>query len=173
LGQKATLTFDAMNGLTITGTVSQIQAVGTVTQGVVNYTVQISLDTQDARIKPGMSTSASVVTNTRQDVLMLPNSAVKTQGGQSFVQVISMPAGTDPSASQIATTAMPVRVPVTIGLADGNSTEILSGLNEGDRVILQTINPNAKTTTSSIGGGGAGGIRIPGITGGGGGFRGN
>ena len=62
---------------------SQIDAIGTVSQGVVSYNVQITFDTQDSRIKPGMSASVNIITNTQQNVLTVPNSAVKTKKGTS------------------------------------------------------------------------------------------
>ena len=79
LGQKAVLTFDAISGLTVAGQVTEIDTIGTVSQGVVSYNVQITFDTQDSRIKPGMSVNANVITNVEQNVLTVPNSAVKTK----------------------------------------------------------------------------------------------
>ena len=78
IGQKATLTFDAIPDLTITGNVSQIDTIGTVTQGVVTYNVQIAFDTQDDRVKSGMSISAAIITDTKQDVLLVPNCRSKS-----------------------------------------------------------------------------------------------
>ncbi len=88
VGQKVTVTFDAIEGLDITGKVAEVDTVGTVSQGVVSYNVQISLDTQDDRVKPGMSISASIITDAKQDVLLVPSTAIKTTNGQSVVQVI-------------------------------------------------------------------------------------
>ena len=64
LGQKVNLTFDAVPDLTISGKVVQIDSIGTVSQGVVDYNVKISFDTSDNRIKPGMSVTASIITDT-------------------------------------------------------------------------------------------------------------
>ena len=88
VGQKATLTFDAIDGLSIVGQVADIDTVGTVTQGVVNYNVKIIFDASGSQVKPGMSVTASGITNVKQDVLTVPNSAVKTSGGISYVQVL-------------------------------------------------------------------------------------
>ncbi|MDD5110665.1 MAG: HlyD family efflux transporter periplasmic adaptor subunit, partial [Patescibacteria group bacterium] len=76
-GQKATLTFDAIDGLSISGEVSLIDTLGTVSSGVVNYDTIISLDTQDTRVKPGMSVTAVSITDAKPHVLLLPNAAVK------------------------------------------------------------------------------------------------
>jgi HlyD family secretion protein len=129
VGEKATLTFDAVDGLSIAGTVAEVDAVGTATQGVVNYTAKIEFDTQDPRIKSGMSVTADIVTKVDQNVLTVPNGAVKTQGSQSYVLVLDknalMPASSS-SAMYISTTA-PRRQVVTVGDANDTDTEITSG----------------------------------------------
>lgn len=154
LGQKVVLTFDAIEGLSLTGEVADIASLGTVSQGVVSYDVKISFDTQDNRIKPGMSVSASIITDVRQDVLLVPNSAVKTQGGSTYVQVLLN------GALQ--------RQSVEVGVSNDTSTEITSGVTEGTPVVTQTIDPSA-TSTSSSSTQRSGGSLIPGL--GGGSFR--
>lgn len=57
LGQKATLAFDAIDDVIVEATVSEIDVLGTVAQGVVTYTVKIAFDSDDDRIKPGMTVS--------------------------------------------------------------------------------------------------------------------
>ena len=57
VGQAATLTFDAISGLSLAGKVVEIDPVGTVSQGVVNYNVQVSFNDTTNQVKPGMSTS--------------------------------------------------------------------------------------------------------------------
>ena len=157
LGDKATLTFNAIPNLTIAGQVVEIDSVGTVYSGVVNYNVQISFDTQDTRVKSGMSLNANIITNVAQNVLTVPNAAVKTQGATKYVQVLVN------GVPQIKT--------VTVGLSNATSTQILSGINAGDKVVTQTISStsaSAGTTTGAsttrIGGGGFGGgaIRVGG-----------
>ena len=170
LGQKVTLTFDAFPDLTIGGEVAQIDTIGTVSQGVVTYNVQISFTTQDSRVKPGMSVSASIVTNVKQDVLLIPSSAVKTQGSSNYVQVpASIPAGQSQSSltnSQgVSLSAAPITQSVQIGDSNDTQTEISSGLKEGDYVIVRAITSSATAQTTQN----SSSIRIPGITGGGGG----
>lgn len=89
LGDKATLTFDAIENLTLTGEVVEIDAVGTVSQGVVSYKVKIGFDSQDERIKSGMTVNSSIQTDVKQDVLAIPSSSVKTQNGVTYVQVFN------------------------------------------------------------------------------------
>lgn len=88
-GQKASLTFDAVDGLTLSGTVAEVDTVGTVSQGVVTYDVKISFDTQDPRVRPGMTVNATIVADSKANALIVPSSAVETTGGRSFVQVVT------------------------------------------------------------------------------------
>lgn len=172
VGQKATLTFDAIDGLTISGEVLEVDIIGTVSQGVVTYNVKIGFDTQDDRIKPGMSASASVITNMKQDVLMVQSSAIKSSGNISYVempneQIASSSMG---SSSGITLQNVPLQQEIQTGLTNDTYTEITSGLKEGDTIITRTINSSAATSTST-----QGGLRIPGAGGairtGGGTFR--
>jgi multidrug efflux pump subunit AcrA (membrane-fusion protein) len=155
--------------------VAEIDSVGTVSQGVVTYNVKMSFDTQDDRVKPGMSVSAAIITDIKQDILVVPNSAVKSQSGMSYVEMFDMPLpapvdGLIGSISKIA----PNKIPVEVGLANDSDTEITSGIKEGDEIVTRTILPSASTKTAtaapslfgSAGGNrgttGGGGIRTPG-----------
>ncbi|MHB8176027.1 MAG: efflux RND transporter periplasmic adaptor subunit [Thermoleophilia bacterium] len=140
VGQKASLSFDAIDGLSLTGKVEQISAAGTVSSGVVNYSVTVGFDTSDARIKPGMSVTADITTAVHQDVITVPNSALKSQGSSHYVQVMK--------------NGSPVQQPVNIGIANDADTEITSGLNAGDTIVVQTINPSASSSSGSSSGGG-------------------
>jgi len=161
IGQKVTLTFDAIENLTISGQVLEIDTLGTVSQGVVSYSATIGFDTQDDRVKPGMSVSASIITDVKQDVLLVPNSAVKTSGNTQYVQILDqLETQSTASISQSITSSMiPSQVAVQIGLSNDTLTEIISGLNEGDQIISRTITASSQTSTqqtipSLFGGGG-------------------
>jgi HlyD family secretion protein len=165
LGDKATMTFNAIDGLTITGKVAEIDNIGTVSQGVVSYNVKISFDTPDPRIKAGMSVSASIITQIAADVLTVPDSAVQTQGSTNYVLTLD-PKQTQSVAGQtgVTSSAQPKEVAVGVGISDDTNTEITSGLNEGDTVVTQTINASAAksaaasaTSALRLGGGGFGG----------------
>ena len=93
-GQLVNITFDAIDGLTATGTVSSVDQVGTVSSGVVSYGVKIIINTADDRIKPGMSVNTSIVTKQDDNVLIVPSAAVKTSGKTHYVETLSMPTGT-------------------------------------------------------------------------------
>lgn len=172
-GEKATLTFDAVADVSITGQVVEIDTVGTVTQGVVTYNVKISFDTQDERIKSGMSVSAAIITNAKPDVLIVSSSAVKTQNNGSYVERLDPPVPQNQQTNQGVTSATaPHRQNVEIGLSNDTMTEITSGLKEGDQVITRTITASATVAPTTQApslfgapggnrGGGGGAVRIP------------
>jgi len=150
-----------------------VDIVGTISQGVVNYNAKISFDTQDERIKSGMSASASIVVAAKQDVLVVPSGVVKTQANSSYVLVVDRNTAVTGN-SGIVLTKTPAEQLVTVGLSDDTLTEIVSGLTEGDKVVSRTIagtaTPAAATSqTPSLFGGGnrsaGGAVRIPGAGG--------
>ena len=132
LSDKSTLSFDAVPDLSITGEVTEIDTIGTVTQGVVTYSVQITFDTQDERVKSGMSVSASIISDSKQDVLIVPNSAVKTFKGISSVQILN--------------NGKPKNIIVEVGISNDTQSEIISGVNKGDSIITRIVNFSAPTT---------------------------
>lgn len=148
VGQQVTLTFDAIEGLEISGTVTEIDSVGTISSGVVTYAVKIAFDTQDERIKPGMSVSAAIITDVKQDALLVPSSAVKNKGTTKTVELYN--------------NGKPASTTVEVGISNDTRTQIISGVNEGDTVVVQTISATAATTQTS----GQGGFRFPGVGGG-------
>jgi HlyD family secretion protein len=136
VGQKATLTFDALEDISITGTVLSIDTEGEVSQGVVSYGIKIGLDTQDERIKSGMSITADIITDAKQDVLIVPNSAVKSQGNSYYVELTEATGGVKQQT-------------VEIGLSNDTSTEIVSGLKEGDTVVTSTVSSSTNQATQT------------------------
>ena len=149
IGQPATLTFDAIDGLTITGKVVEVDLVGTVSSGVVNYNVKIAFDLDDARVRSGMSVSASIVTDTKQDVLLVSNSAVKVQGSNNYVEVLDNTNASSTDSQGVTSSLPPRQQNVTVGISNDTDTEIVSGLKEGEMVVTRTITSTAKTTTQS------------------------
>ena len=175
LGDKATLTFDALSNLSLAGTVVEIDPVGTVSQGVVSYNVQVGFsqpsDTSSSmQVKPGMSVTANIVTQVDQNVIAVPNAAVVKSGSASYI----LEPATVLSAADLASSAnggMVItetkQVPITTGLSNTTQTEITSGVNVGDQIIVQTIKSSgtaAKSTAST----GGNALQLLGGTGGGG-----
>jgi len=162
VGQPTTLTFDAVEGLTISGKVAEVGTVGTVSQGVVSYAVRISFDTDDERVKPGMSTSASIITDVKPDVLLVPNSAIKLRGENSIVEVFDPAISVTGGATGVTSSVAPATQIVVVGLSNDASTEVVSGVSEGTQVVVRTITAQsaapAQSAPSLLGGGG---VRIP------------
>ena len=96
-----------------------------------------------------MTVSASILTEIRPDVLAVPNAAVKTSTSGSYVQILQNGA--------------PVNQTVTVGISTDSYTEIISGLAEGQEVIIKTSIPTPPRTPPRPGGGGfPGGGDLPG-----------
>lgn len=122
-GQSVDVQLDAVPDLEAKGTVVSVAPSATPISGVVSYYATVSLDTRDAREHDGQTARATVLTAERPDVLTVPNTAVRQQGGASTVVVY------EPSGEQRT-------VSFEAGLVGPDRTEVLSGLAEGDRVVV-------------------------------------
>jgi len=160
LGDKATVTFDAFSDKTYTGTVISIDTAGIVSSGVTTYPAVIKLDVESDSILPNMAASANIITATRDDVLLIPSSGVKTQtDGEAYVQVMK--------------NGKPVDITVEVGLSSDTQTEILSGISKGDVIIIGTTpvttkggqGSNTSQSPFSNFGSGSGGVRVGGFGG--------
>ncbi len=160
LGDRATLTFDAVENLEMGGVVEEIDLLGTVTSGVVTYNVKISFDPQPARqsgenapVKSGMSASADIVTETKSGIILVPNSAIKVAGQTSYVEMFDPTLRSRPDNERggqgIISPTPPRRQTVTVGLANDQDTEIVNGLKEGDEIVVRTIAMAAPTNGAS------------------------
>jgi HlyD family secretion protein len=138
IGDSSVITFSALPDVTATGTVSQIDTIGTVTQGVVSYNAKIAFDAADSGVKPGMSTSANISVGKDSGVLLVPNSAVSTVGSNSTVQVLDNMSGVKDGAT-VSTNIAPHLVQVEVGDSDNTNTVITSGLTEGQLIVVHTI----------------------------------
>jgi multidrug efflux pump subunit AcrA (membrane-fusion protein) len=178
VGDKATMTFDALPNLSVAGQVVELDPVGTVSQGVVDYNAQVALAQSNDQVKPGMSVTANIVTQADQDVIVVPNAVITTQGSASYVSepatAVSDAEIASSSVGGIVLPAAPRLVPVTVGISNDTETEITSGVTAGDQVIAQTIKSTTGSTAATATGGtslNAGTFRALG-GGGGGGFGG-
>jgi len=144
IGQKANISFDALGDLNITGQVVEIDTLGATSQGVVSYGLKIAFDTQDERIKSGMSLSAEIITDAKQNVLLIPSSAIKQQNSASYVQIADSSAV---SSALIQPASFRSRL-IQTGLSNETTTEVLDGLQEGDIIVTQTISQNQNSNQS-------------------------
>ncbi|WP_431924740.1 efflux RND transporter periplasmic adaptor subunit [Micromonospora wenchangensis] len=148
-GQTATITWNALPGAQAGGQVEAVDPQATTTNNVVTYGVTVSVDELPAEAKPGQTVRVSVVTGTAADVLTVSSAAISGTGDRR-------------TATVLTETGQESRR-VTVGLAGDQAYEVVSGLAEGDRVVLPQ-----NTGTGTTGGGFPGGGRVPG----GGGFPG-
>jgi RND family efflux transporter MFP subunit len=139
VGQQAEITLDAEPGQVFSGTVTEIDLVGTTTQGVVNYASTISINNPTDTLRPGMNASASIILEHRENVLLVPNRAVRSSGTRARTVTVLY-------QGQF------IDVSVTLGLSGDTQSEVMSGLQEGDVVLV------SQTTTTSRSGGGFGGL---------------
>jgi multidrug efflux pump subunit AcrA (membrane-fusion protein) len=135
-GQRVSLSFDALPETYVSGRVIEVDAVGQVNQGVVSYNVKITFNEQAEEVKPGMSVMAEIIINEKQDILIVSNSAVKSQRNSNYVELMD-------SSGEIKIQ------PVEIGISNDLFTEIVSGLEEGDIVVTSRVNSGAATTAST------------------------
>jgi hypothetical protein len=148
-GMPAQVTFEALPDQRLQGRVVGVGLAGTATQGVVTYPISISVQTSEP-LPSGLTATASIVTSQRDDVLEVPNRAVRTQGRNRIVEVIT---GETKNGQPVRETRQ-----VQIGISNEQVSEVLAGLNEGDRVVIPTTTTAAARVPSLGGGfGGAGG----------------
>jgi RND family efflux transporter MFP subunit len=133
-GQKVDVTLDAYPSEIFEGTVTRIDPQAVVEQNVTVVYVRVEIENPDARLKPGMNATCEFVVDRKEDVLMVPSEAVKEQDGKYYVQVMEG--------------GKPVRRDVEIGLEGNDTTEIVSGLQEGVEVVTQVIQPRTQAQGS-------------------------
>jgi HlyD family secretion protein len=143
--QAGSVSFDAVPGLSLPAHVLAVAVSSTVVSNVTNYYVTLTLDEPDQRLKSGMTANASVVVNQASDVLMVPNAAITRLGGLTYVTVLSSDSRTQ------------TRVPVVTGIAGDSTTEVTSGVSQGQRVVLPQLRLSNQGTTGTGRGAGAGG----------------
>ena len=188
LGQTSTILVEAFEQETFTGVVTEIAREGKTSNGVATFDVTVKLD-DPKEIKSGMSAEASILVEQKKDVLMLPIDAVQSTRNNYYVLVnrssstltdegdrVQVPMRENPFGEQrqmptgdnflgrdqsnVDSASSTTRVSVEVGIANEDYIEIVSGLNEGDIVILPTT--TTRTTTQT----GFPGSAIPGVGGG-------
>ncbi|MFA6430232.1 MAG: HlyD family efflux transporter periplasmic adaptor subunit [Candidatus Paceibacterota bacterium] len=199
-GNIVKISFDSLPGLSLTGVVGYIDPLGTVSQGVVSYAVQIKMDKQDEQVKAGMTASVSIITTQHSGTLIIPTSAITTIGGKKFVLIADVSSSTKEfqssttknfSSSTKGTSSRQfgnyqasgtkvfqnlsniqypvINVEITTGISNNTSTEVLSGLYEGQLIVTKktTVSSTSiKTSASSATTNTRGGFGGPGALGG-------
>jgi len=142
LGQPARITVDAYPNHPFLGRVEKIASGATMQQNVVTYDVTLSLANPSHLLKPDMTASVEIEVSHQQDVLAVPVDAIKlTQQGST---VTVMTTSKDGKSS--------FRVEgVRTGISDGDHTQVLRGLKDGDTVVLAGEVPGMSTDVQGRG----------------------
>ena len=140
-GQNADIAMDALTDKTYSAAVSKVSQIGTPNGGVTVYNVTLTID-GDENLKFGMNGTATIRIEEVNDVLLVPLTALNTSRGESYVWLQSDDASGDEPG---------VRTTVETGLSDENYAQVLSGLDEGD-VVLITREASSSSTDSRDGG---------------------
>lgn len=135
-GQEATVKIDALPNAVAKGKVIGIAQEGTTSDGVTKYAVTLEVDYVEG-IKGGMSATATISLDKKENVLRIPSEALVTTNGRSTVQVLQ--------------NGQPVTKPVKTGVNTGKWVEITEGLNLGEQVVVANATKSA-TTNQQFGG---------------------
>ncbi len=136
LGQEATVALDAIPDVELRGNVTSISAFAQSQSGVVSYPITISLTVPDSvQLLAGMSATATIDIKLASHALLVPSAAVTEMGNRAAVTVM--------------VDGQPQPRMVTVGATDGVQTEVVTGLNEGDEVMVATATTG--TSGSSTG----------------------
>ena len=136
VGQSVQLTFDAILGKEYNGEVVEVAQTGTVSAGVVSFKVTVELTDADSLVKPGMTAAVNITVKELNDVLLVPNRAVRLSDGERVVYLLKDNA--------------PVKTIIRLGSSSDTMSVLVAGeVQEGDAVIL-----NPPTEFFGPGGGG-------------------
>jgi HlyD family secretion protein len=127
LGQPARIRIESFKNRVFNGKVTRIAPLGVEKDNVTTFSVRVSIDNPTGEIKALMTANAEILLNEHKNVLAVPEQSISYDAQKhAFVNVPYLHAKEGMR-----------KVPVEVGLANGSNTEILSGLKEGDKVVLQ------------------------------------
>ncbi len=164
-GQTATFNVDAYARRKYPATIQRVSYGSQTTDGVVSYTTVLKVNNDDLSLRPGMTATAEILTDRRENVLLVPNAALRftppRNGGQRDESIVSslMPRPPRPRTEKTARPVLgkeatrqlwilqngqPVAAEVRTGASNGRMTEILEGIEAGTPVITDTVSVAAK-----------------------------
>jgi HlyD family secretion protein len=127
LGQPARIKVESYKDKTFSGKVTKISPMGVEKDNVTTFEVRVSIDNSSGELKSQMTANAEVLLEEHKGILMVPEGAlIYDKDRKASVQV------PDPNAKDGHK-----KLDVTVGISNGSKTELLSGLKEGQQVILQ------------------------------------
>ncbi|TAK90741.1 MAG: efflux RND transporter periplasmic adaptor subunit [Burkholderiaceae bacterium] len=150
-GQSATFTVDAFPGRSYEGRVRQVRKAALSVQNVVTYIVVIAARNEELKLLPGMTANVRITTDQRENVLKVPNAALRFRLAAKNVE--AAPRMRDRAAAQsrgrltVLENGKPREIAVQLGISDGSMTEIQGeGLVAGMTVVTGLLTPNVKGT---------------------------
>ncbi|HSM25548.1 MAG TPA: efflux RND transporter periplasmic adaptor subunit [Anaerolineaceae bacterium] len=124
-GMPARISFDAINGKEYQGVITEVAQVANITAGIVNFTITLELLDADEDVRPGMTAAVNIIISEIEDVVVIPNRAVRLVEGQRVVYVLK------------ADELLPTAVNITIGATSDLQSEVIEGdLQVGDVIVL-------------------------------------
>ena len=128
-----------------------------VEQGVVNYIVVISVDNKDKRLLPGMTAQATIITESKENVALLPVSATRFNPSKENISdgdYKTVDFNSDKFTSVYVTSqkGMLERRKVKIGITDGKFMEVVEGLQTGEKVVTREAGGKTKKSAFSFSG---------------------
>ena len=127
VGQTANISLDAVRDKTFPAMVKRVDEFGTLVSDVVIFYVYLELIESENAVKPSMTAQVDINTNQANDVLVVPNTAIKPYQGDRAVEILNKESNTT------------LFQPISTGISDGTITEIISGVEEGQEIITGTI----------------------------------
>lgn len=135
-GQPVEFTVDAYSDRILQGRTTAIRNAPIIVQNVVTYDVIVLVQNREKILKPGMTANVSIITARRDNVLKVPNAALRFRPGNKELTGVKAPERKGPVV-WVLDKKNPRRVAVATGISDGNNTEVISPtLQEGDDVIV-------------------------------------
>lgn len=149
VGQKVSVTADALEGQTFTGTVTNVSLESVQSNGVTNYPVTVTLD-ETGDLLPGMNVDGVILLDQTEDALMIPIDSLM-RGNRVYVKddTVKEAAGSVPAGFRA--------VEVETGLTNDDYVEIVSGLSEGEEVYVNESSKSTDAFMMGVPGGGMGG----------------
>ena len=135
VGQEVNIKVDALPSAELKGGVTFISPFGNQTTGVVEFPVTITLDPTETELKGGLTATANIIVDKNENVLLIPNRSIKGSAGSYYVDVVR-------DEKTMATEKRPVE----LGAQNEQFSEVISGLSEGEKVIVEAT--RSRVTTS-------------------------
>lgn len=146
VGQSAKFTVDAFPGREFAGKVSEIYYAPVVVQNVVTYSGIVEVENPDRVLRPGMTANVEVVTSQKKGVTVVPNAALRVRLDIPEAKDVRPPAGK--RTVWVMKGKKPAPAFIETGITDYVNTEVISGLNVGDEVIVDALGAGEKPSTT-------------------------